>query len=206
MEKRYGKLAFPIPTDALTKLIERDAGDLDLYADLSGEGPGVEGLTEFFPGESAQVRIASALSKQEWRAHRLRTTLAHEYGHVRFHGPLWEEKLSSPSMSAELANKAVPRCNRDTVLGNSTSDWMEWQAGRASGSLLMPSTHLRRLVSRYFERRGIFADHVRSGSSEAAELEKMVSRTFFVSKEAARVRLSKLGYVAEHDPAPTLFG
>ena len=206
MEKRYGKLAFPIPTDALTKLIERDAGDLDLYADLSDEGSGVEGLTEFFPGELPHVRIASALSEQEWRAHRLRTTLAHEYGHVRFHGPLWEEKLSSPSMSAELANKAVPRCNRDTVLGTSTSDWMEWQAGRASGSLLMPSTHLRRLVSRYFERRGIFADHVRSGSSAAAELEKMVSRTFFVSKEAARVRLGKLGYVAEHDPTPTLFG
>ncbi len=206
MEKRYGRLVFPIPTDALTKLIERDAGDLDLYADLSGEGPGVEGLTEFFPGELPQVRIASALSEQEWRAHRLRTTLAHEYGHVRFHGHLWQEKLSSPSMSAELANKAVPRCNRNTVLGTSASDWMEWQAGRASGSLLMPTTYLKRLVSRYFDRRGIYANHVRSGSPPATELEKSVCSTFFVSKEAARVRLSKLGYVVDHDPAPTLFG
>jgi hypothetical protein len=37
----YGQALIPVPTEALTILIERDAADLDLYADLSGEGPDV---------------------------------------------------------------------------------------------------------------------------------------------------------------------
>lgn len=34
---RYGKVLLPIPTEDLTVLIERDAEDLDLFADLSAE-------------------------------------------------------------------------------------------------------------------------------------------------------------------------
>jgi len=72
MSERYGHLALPIPTDALTKLVERDAADLDLYADLSAEGSDVEGVTYFVPGHKPRVAIAAQLSEQEWRAHRLR--------------------------------------------------------------------------------------------------------------------------------------
>jgi hypothetical protein len=205
MEDRYGMLVFPIPTDALTKLIERDADDLDLYADLSGEGPDVEGVTDFFPGDKPRVRIASALAEQKGREHRLRTTLTHEYGHVRFHGHLWEEKLSSPHISVGLAKEDIPKCKRDTMLGSSTTDWMEWQAGYACGALLMPASILRGLVLRYFEQRSIYAGHVRAGSHIAPELERGISKKFYVSREAARVRLRKLGYVVDHVVAPSLF-
>lgn len=205
MEDRYGGLIIPIPTDALTKLIERDAADLDLYADLSAEGAGVDGVTDFFPGEKPRVRIASALAEQEWREHRLRTTLTHEYGHVRFHGHLWEERLSSPHMSVELAKEDIPKCKRETILGGSTSDWMEWQAGYVCGALLMPASLLRDLVIGYFERHGIYGGHVRAGSYFAKELERGVSKRFHVSREAAGVRLRKLGYVIDHAVAPSLF-
>lgn len=45
MENRYDGLTLPIPTDALMNLIERDARDLDCYADLTTAGPRVDGLT-----------------------------------------------------------------------------------------------------------------------------------------------------------------
>src|SRR5205807_2385397 len=45
----YGQMLVPIPTGALTKLIERDADTLDLYADLTSEGEGVEAVTYFAP-------------------------------------------------------------------------------------------------------------------------------------------------------------
>jgi len=97
MKQNYGKLLLPVPTDALTKLIERDAGDLDLYADLSHEGPEVQGLTEFFPNQKPNVRILGDLSQQS-NEHRLRTTLTHEYGHVKFHDCLWQVEAGNPSM------------------------------------------------------------------------------------------------------------
>jgi hypothetical protein len=79
LEELYGELVLPIPTDALTKLIERYAADLDLYADLSAEGRDVEGVTDFYLDEKPRVRIARGLSEQEWRENRLRTTLTHGF-------------------------------------------------------------------------------------------------------------------------------
>ena len=49
----------PIPTNALVVLIEQYAEDIDLFADLSGEGANVQGVTEFFTSGKPQVRIAA---------------------------------------------------------------------------------------------------------------------------------------------------
>lgn len=87
---KYGVSRFPLSTDDLTVMIERDTSDLDLYADLSGEGEDIEGLTDFFPHKRPAVKIARELSLDEAEYHRLRTTLAHEYGHVKFHNFLWD--------------------------------------------------------------------------------------------------------------------
>lgn len=89
LEQRHGKSAFPISTDDLTVMIEQDTSDLDLYADLSGEGEDVEGLTDFFLHRRPAVKLAQELSLDSRRLNRLRTTLAHEYGHVKFHTFLW---------------------------------------------------------------------------------------------------------------------
>lgn len=47
---RYGKAEFPLSTNDLAQVIEREADDLDLFADLSTYGTDVEGVTEFHPG------------------------------------------------------------------------------------------------------------------------------------------------------------
>ena len=67
LEEQYGQVLIPIPTNALVVLIEQYAEDLDLFADLSGEGASVQGVTEFFTSGKPQVRIARELSQQLWR-------------------------------------------------------------------------------------------------------------------------------------------
>jgi hypothetical protein len=88
--QKYGAVRFPISTDDLTVMIERDTSYLDLYADLRGEGEDVEGLTDFFKNKKPAVKISQKLSGDAALSERLRTTLAHEYGHVKFHNFLWD--------------------------------------------------------------------------------------------------------------------
>ena len=134
----YGQVLTPVPTGAIVKLIERDADDLDNYADLTAEGEGVEGVTYFFRGGKPRVRITKELSEQRHRAHRLRMTLAHEYGHVWLHSGLWQE-------TTEFA--VSHRCRREQIEAKSLVHWMEWQAGYAAAALLMPESRLS-LVAR----------------------------------------------------------
>lgn len=125
LRELYGEARFPIDTEDLIKLIERDAADLDVYADLSCYGDDVEGVTEFTPGQKPCVRISILLTEDERRQNRLRTTLTHEYGHVHFHSYLWE--VEQPLQSGPNRDKAV--CKRETILDSGESDWMEF--GRA---------------------------------------------------------------------------
>jgi hypothetical protein len=83
LEKRYGQAPVRVPTDALTVLIERDAEELDLHADLIADNDHEEihGVTWFFPGAKPTVQINRKLRREFRRANRYRTTLAHEYGH-----------------------------------------------------------------------------------------------------------------------------
>ena len=92
LQETYGKADFPVSTEDLTVMIECDTSDLDQYADLSAEGEeGVEvqGLTLFYPDRKPVVKIAQELANSGYREHRLRTTLTHEFAHVKLHARLW---------------------------------------------------------------------------------------------------------------------
>jgi hypothetical protein len=112
--KKYGAMRFPLSTDDLSVLVETDTSDLDLYADLSRDGEDVEGTTDFFPHKKPAVKIARELSLESEKQPRLRTTLAHEYGHVKFHNFLWglmPPPKTPPDIMQKLAvqRKAVTR-------------------------------------------------------------------------------------------------
>lgn len=203
MRSSCGDLILPIPTDALTKLIERDVADLDLYADLSSAGADVHGVTEFFVDRKPRVRIAKELSEQERRENRLRTTLTHEYGHVKFHAYLWQAESLSPGLFPQLTDNSPAMCKRDAILNAPTADWMEWQAGYACGALLMPITSIKRMVAAFCEEHGVFG-RIRTGSTHDSLLRIKVGQTFNVSKEAAGVRLAKLEILTEEDPGEVL--
>ena len=198
LREKYGKVSFPFSTDDLAVLIERDTSELDLYADLAGDGEDIEGVTDFFARRKPAVRIARELSEDSAKARRLRTTLAHEYGHVKFHYFLWDQnfKAENPPDFWKLINRqrrkvagfrknepsksstaGGPQCRHSLIIEAPENDWMEWQAGYAAGALLMPLTPMKKLVG---ENRG-----------EAMVIE--VATIFDVSLDAARARLFKLG-------------
>jgi hypothetical protein len=123
LRKLHGQIEFPVNTDDLTKLIEKDVEDLDLYADLSEFGPNVEGLTEFRRYGRPIVKINRDLMEARNRQNRLRTTLTHEYGHVHFHSCLWESEPAVEDLlrSKDLAFKII--CKRDTIINAPKTDW-----------------------------------------------------------------------------------
>lgn len=178
-----------IETDDLTVLIERHAGDLDLYADLSEDGPEVEGVTLFAATRRPDVAIAERLTSDDRRGNRYRTTLAHELGHVILHDPLYQEKLATGDLFS-VTNEERLVCKRDTMVEAPQSDWMEWQACYFSGALLMPKRPMIDLAREHAD--GI-SGAPRVGTDRAVKLVAATMDRFVVSQDAARVRLSVLG-------------
>ena len=194
LTERYGKAEFPVSTEDLTVMIECDTSDLDQYADLSDEGGEVQGLTLFFPDRKPMVRIAQELACSGLREYRLRTTLTHEFAHVKLHARLWPFDQLRLFPDAEEA--PGPRCKRPGDIRRFGTDWMEWQAGYVSGAILMPITKLQRLVQITFDVWGAFGS-VPNACLKGADLIAKVADQFGVSNDAARVRLAQLGYLTD---------
>ena len=195
--ERYGRAEFPVSTEDLTVMIEGDTSDLDQYADLSGEGDDdeeVQGLTLFFPDRKPVVKIARELANSGRGEHRLRTTLTHEFAHVKLHAGLWP--FNQPRLFPDAEQSPGPRCKRPGDTRGPRTDWMEWQAGYVSGAVLMPLTRLQQLVRKSFHAWGAF-NSVTTASVKGDDLIAMVAEQFGVSKDAARVRLAQLGYLTD---------
>lgn len=194
LRSRHGKVAFPIATDDLTVLIERDTEDFDAFADLENYGAGVEGVTEFRLGRKPTVRISQNLGNSDVRENRLRTTLTHEYGHVQLHGYLFAINATGPGLFNAGQKPGIIACKRDTMISAARTDWMEWQAGYACGATLMPASHLRAAITSYRERTGLYGA-VPVSTPYGQSMIDLVVRQFQVSRDAARVRLSVLGFL-----------
>ncbi|MGC1343349.1 MAG: ImmA/IrrE family metallo-endopeptidase [Candidatus Binataceae bacterium] len=188
LRERYGFDRIPVPTEAFTLLIERDAADFDIASDLSDDIYETFGVTLFHRGGKPTVKIARELWEQRSRSNRLRMTLAHEYGHVMLHTWLYDKYAVSDSPQ---------RCYwKDLLPTSQVIDWAEWQAGYAGGALLMPESFARRAAEAYFQNRSEHPPFAK-GSPESSPLCQRISLAFDVSVEAATVRLSQLGYLTE---------
>ena len=186
MDQHCGGFRLPIPTDDLIRLIEMDAEDLDMYADLPEEE---DDHTDFFADRKPRVMIAKRLSDPRYE-NRLRMTLCHEYGHVWFHAPLWRKSGSD--------HPADPRwtCHRDRIVDAPQSDWMEFQAAYIGGALLMPRDSLR-LWAREIVMRESKQPPVPPDLDLGRAVIERAMRRCQVSEQAARVRLLRLGLLSE---------
>lgn len=203
--KHRGKVEFPIETEDIKTLIEDEVQDLDQYADLGAFGSDVEGVTVFEPGRKPRVRIAAHLAEDDRRENRLRTTLTHEYGHVRFHGYLFEAHPRAADLFEPVrAKPQVVSCKRDGMIDAPKGDWMEWQAGHVCGALLMPVSAVRRTIAPFHERLGS-PEPVRAAGEAGQDMIRAVVEAYQVSRDAARVRLSRLGYLGTPSGSGTLF-
>jgi Zn-dependent peptidase ImmA (M78 family) len=188
MDHEAGGLRLPIPTGDIIRIIKREANDLDLYADLPEN---VDGYTDYFADRNPDVKISQRLAATRYH-NRLRFTLAHEYGHVWFHAPLWRKAEQDPT------RPATPcwTCHRD-IIGNATeNDWMEWQADHIGGALLMPRSYLFEWAGEIAMREGK-SPPLHPDSDLGRALMQRVMRRCEVSEQAARVRLRRLGLVGE---------
>jgi hypothetical protein len=204
MEFFSGRIPFPIPTDELTNLIERDTADFDPGADLTEHGIDVEGVTLFKPGSKPKVQITAALAYDDARQNRYRTTLAHEYGHVHLHAYLFEMEPKATDLFNPNPRGGIQVCKRDTMLTARKTDWMEWQAGYVCGALLMPISQLRRVVGSYQENNSLFGP-LPERSPHAAAVLHQLRQEFQVSEDCARVRLRQTNLLHAQDSAPSLF-
>jgi len=193
---RYGDEAYPITTDDLTRLIEQDADDLDLFANLSSFGNDnvvVEGVTTFIPGRRPRVQIGRQLSEDARQEARLRTTLAHELGHVLLHDFAGEREDAPRSRQADDPDTvSTTRCTPWAIGAGSRVDWMEWQANYASGALLMPHTAVWRAVRPFVQDEGNTAPHRRACLGPMVDY---MQGHFLVSEAAAYVRLRQLRHL-----------
>ena len=202
LKQKYGVADFPITTDDLATLIEQDVSDLDQYADLTPYGTGVEGMTEFLrDGKKPVVRISDAVHRHQ---NRLRTTLTHEYGHVILHAYLFALAERQLKLAPNQKPNAI-YCYRDTMLHVRKTDWMEWQAGYASGAALMPKSYVTKLVAGLHERFGIYGA-VSADSKNGRALISAMVESFQVSREAAEVRLKVLHFIGPEPATRSLFG
>ena len=202
LQAKYGKVEYPISTNDITLLIERDASDLNLYADFSAEEGDVQGATDFFTNNKPAVSISEYLSNTNQMENRLRTTLTHEYGHVKFHDFLYRRLFQARPFNSFSVKG--PRCKRSSILNAAKTDWLEWQAGYASGALLMPITHLKDITQVSLREWGMY-NSISTTSEESKKLIERITTAFSVSFEAARVRLSQLGYLSTTSQEIPLF-
>jgi hypothetical protein len=201
LKKKYGVADFPISTEDLTTLIERKA-DFDQFADLTSYGAGVEGMTEFPRGGGKPiVRISETVHRYE---NRLRTTLTHEYGHVILHAYLFALAERQLKLAPNRKPNAI-YCYRDNMLPVGKTDWMEWQAGYASGASLMPKSFVTKLMGSLHERFGTYGP-VSADSKNGRALVAAMVESFQVSREAAEVRLRVLNFIGAEPATRSLFG
>jgi Zn-dependent peptidase ImmA (M78 family) len=86
-------------------------------------------------------------------------------------------------------------CNRNQVESLMPYDWIEWQASYCAGALLMPINAVRMVVTGFLRDRSVATAQIPESSIVGMELVEIIMQQFGVSSLAAKVRLSKLGFL-----------
>lgn len=192
LQEKYGSAKFPISTDDLIFLIEKDF-KLDVYAELNED---VEGKTDFTK-DSPHISISGALYSDEKRTNRLRTTLTHEYGHAKFHAGIFAMEKTQLNLDIFENDKMLMLISyQKDNLDIKKTDWLEWQANYISGAMLIPISDLKPRIIKFLSQKSL-PGTIYVNSHHAQELIQKTSRRYEVSIEAARVSLQQLGYLSE---------
>lgn len=174
--------------------------DFDNYADVEKvEGPGVMGVTYFYP-DHLDIKIDRKLTEKaedEKYEGRYNITVAHEATHGLIHSQLFVRNKNQFTLFREPKLQKIKCLYRDIDSPtNYDGRWWEFQANQGMSALKMP----RKSFLKHFEvERNAYGKYDNYSLLEDAHLFKAIvgylARTFKVSKKAAEVRLSQLGQV-----------
>ena len=175
-----------------------------LEADYVELTPGVLGRTLFGPSGPLEIHVSRALVEEaefsDVARRLLRTTLAHETGHVACHPILFFKDITTaplfPTEYDDPQQEVLCRDNTVERLGY-TGNWVEYQANQCMASLLMPS----KLFAAYVDE---CLGDLSQPSVEAAILNdrgrdvwRWLSDVFDVNERAIHYRLKELGFVPD---------
>lgn len=172
-----------------------------LEADYVTLPAGIMGRTFFSRDGTARVEVSRELVEDaeadRLARRRLRTTLAHEGGHVACHRQLFvadTETLPLFGEEADYEESPAILC-REPALNGYRGEWWEYQANQCMASLLLPKRLLIPRVYRVLRDLGIsdFSEALARQMDE--DFLRRVADLFDVSWQAALFRLQALGFI-----------
>ncbi len=183
----------------IDRFIEKRFGVVPEYEDLSS---GVLGYTRFGARGAERIVLSMALSEEGTAAseRRVRTTLAHEAGHILLHGHLFMLGESPKSLFEEDADGDPTRilCRNEAVTGLQAKGqrlydrrWWEYQANRAIGALLLPKPLVAKCLDGLLVHRGSLGLKALD-ESRREEAARILAETFNVNPVVARLRLGEV--------------
>jgi len=183
----------------------------DVEADYVDLPAGLLGRTLFHRDGTAHVEVSRQLAEaaevDTVQRRRLRSTLAHEGGHLACHGQLFVMDDGTLSLFPEGEEEIPPSilC-RSSSIGTPgySGEWWEFQANQCMACLLLPRRLLRRHYHSILESLSLvdYVDAVRQDRQD--ELVRGLADLFDVSWQLVLIRLKNLGYApSEHDVAQT---
>ena len=190
----YPKSPEPIRID---RFIEKRFNITHEYEDLPEN---FLGYSLFGPNGVERIVVAKSLdddpSKQAER--RLRTTLAHEAGHVLLQGHLFAlgeqvQTLFDDSVTIDSPRilcrdfPGVPSTGKRRYDGR----WWEFQANSAIGPLLLPRPLVRSALQTLLETRGLMETQILKTENRAEAIKKL-TEVFDVNPVVARIRLDEI--------------
>lgn len=166
---------------------------------------GLLGRTKFYPDGSTVVEVSSELADAAEAdivsRRRLRTTLAHEAGHICCHRDLFIRDVATLSLfdqPEEQVRNSTILC-REEVIGNRhyNGEWWEYQANRCMAALLLPKDMLKVKVAAVLEENRLpdLETAIRNGT--AVSVIRGLADVFDVSVEATIYRLKDFGYIPD---------
>lgn len=176
---------------------------LGLEPDFSWMPEGFLGRTTFSSSGRAEVQISRQLCEEAMTdalaRRRLRTTLAHEIGHVACHPQLFFADTSTLALfpGKDQGSGAQPvMCRAESVdRPRYDGEWWEYQANQCMAALLMPQRLFHPRLDAALAASGVptFSEAIKTGTSLAVV--RALSDYFDVSQAAVYFRLKKFGHV-----------
>jgi len=171
------------------------------------------GRTRFAPDGRVEVQVSRELAElaetDKTARHRLRTTLAHECGHISCHRQFFLrdcETLSLFTATDPKKPELAILCRNETIGKHGyKGEWWEFQANQCMAALLLPKQLVVPHVDRALATSGqpSLEEAIREGRAGDILLE--LSNQFDVSLEAAFYRLQDFGYIPAEAQAPLEF-
>ena len=179
----------------IERFIEKRFGVTPQYDDVPD---GVLGYTKFGKNGVEAIVISATLdaTKGKIAERRLRTTLAHEAGHGLLHAYLFalgEQSLNLFDRESQADHKILCRDIQGEERKGRAYDgrWWEFQANRAIGGLLCPSSLVEEALKEHLVPSGCLGT-MTLDRTQRSEAITGVSDTFDVNPVVARIRIDEL--------------